>query len=168
MICQVEWWSVWSDSNANLAKIRGSMSRTTAIKDGGVVWDVLPILSNMLDKYIKDYVCPMEAAFLASGEVKHHPAHVKELPPRCINPFNEKRNFTKKLVRPRRDEDDHGSIPVVSGEELSPSRMVMIDSGATYDMLNRGLVEARFPKFMRDLIKATKINTANGKASVDK
>ena len=44
----------------------------------------------------------------------------------------------------------------------------MIDSGATYDMLSRGLVEARFPKYLRDLIKATRINTANGKASVDK
>lgn len=76
--------------------------------------------------------------------------------------------FSNKLVKPRRGEDDHESIPVVLGKELSPSRMVMIDSGATYDMFNRGLVEARFPKFMRELIKATKINTANGKAAVDK
>ena len=101
------------------------------------MWDVLPILTEMLDKYVKDYACPMEAAFLASGEVKHHPAHVEVLPPRRIVPFNEKRNFTKKLVKARRDEDDHGSIPVVSGEELSPSRMVMIDSGATNDMLKK-------------------------------
>ena len=59
MICQVGWWSAWSDSNANLAKIRESVSRTTAIKDGKVVWDVLPILSKMLEKFFKDYACPM-------------------------------------------------------------------------------------------------------------
>ena len=35
-------------------------------------------------------------------------------------------------------------------------------------MLDKGVAEARFPKFMRELIKATKISTANGKASVDK
>lgn len=168
MICQVLWWSEWSDSNSNLAKVRESVSSTTAIKDGKVVWVVLPILMGLFNKFVKDYACAMEAAFLASGEMKHHPAHVKSLPHRRVVPFNEKENFTNKLVETRRDEDDHDRILVVPGEELSPSRMVIIGSGATYDMLNKVLVEARFPKFMRGLLKTTEINTANGKAAVDK
>ena len=149
-------WSEWSDSNFNLAKIHASVARTTAIHDGNVVWDVLALLMDLLNKFGKDYACPMEAAFLASGEVKHHPAHVKDLPPRRVTPFNEKRDFANKLAMPRRDELGHDSISIVPGEEL-PSRMVMIDTGATYDMLNRGLVEARFPKYVRCLLKATKI-----------
>lgn len=46
--------------------------------------------------------------------------------------------------------------------------MVIIDTGATYDMLNKWLAEACFPATMRELLKATKINMANGKAAVDK
>lgn len=40
MMCQVVWWSEWSDSNSDLAKIRESVSRTTAILNGDVVCDV--------------------------------------------------------------------------------------------------------------------------------
>ena len=44
--------------------------------------------------------------------------------------------------------------------------MILIDTGATYDMINRTLVQGRLPQAIRDLIKPTKINTTNGKACV--
>ena len=44
--------------------------------------------------------------------------------------------------------------------------MILIDTGATYDMINRTLVQGRLPQAIRDLIKPTRINTANGKACV--
>lgn len=57
-----------------------------------------------------------------------------------------KRNFTKKLAKPFRDELGHHDIPVIQGEDISSSRMVMIDTGATYDMLDERFSGSSIPE----------------------
>ena len=44
--------------------------------------------------------------------------------------------------------------------------MILMDTGATFDMMNRKLAESRMPKFIRKLVRPTDINTANGKTKV--
>ena len=79
----------------------------------------------------------------------------------------DKQNHTARLVRPKEHETCHKDVPFIVGANLSSSRMVLIDTGASYDMINRSLVEGRLPECVRDLIKPTNINTANGQAKVN-
>ena len=72
-----------------------------------------------------------------------------------------------KLVRPKKTETGHHDVPFISGAPLSISRMVIMHTGATYDMLNKALVDHRFPQCARDLLRTNQINTSNGKARVE-
>ena len=90
------------------------------------------------------------------------------MPRRVSYVAQDKRNGTARLVRPKDEEACHKDVPYMIGANLSSSRMVLIDIGASYDMINRNLVDGRMPEYIRDLIKPTNINIANGKAKVTK
>ena len=167
-ICSVEKWSVWSQSNRNLSLLRNSMANAYGIQDHCIIHDVHPLVSQQLTGNIGRLACTIDAAYLADGEVHRHPAHCKHLPRRASYVANDKKNGTDRLVRPRDEESCHKDIPHLTGAGLSSSRMILIDTGASYDMINRHLVDGRMPGHVRDLIKPTNINIANGKAKVTK
>lgn len=89
-----------------------------------------------------------------------------KLPKKAKNATEDKNNHTAKLVKPRDGEELHRDIPHANGADLSNSRMVLMDTGASYGMLNRALAEGRMPESVRKLIRPADVNTANGKTKV--
>ena len=146
--------------------LEASLANGYAISSNEIVHDLLPLVNLERGNNVVRLACGYDVAFLAEGELRNHHAHCRKLPKRATALNVHKVNWTNKLVLSKNDECEHKHIPVVSGSEISSSRMIFIDTGATYDMINRTLVQGRMPQAVRDLIKPTRINTANGKACV--
>ena len=75
--------------------------------------------------------------------------------PDAVVPANKNPNETEKLMR-----DFRGSGAVVTDWEIDPARLAIVDSGCRSDTHPIDLALARFPKKIRDLIKAIQFDTA--------
>ena len=162
----MEKWSLWSDSNRNLKRLRTAVPRSFGVLNGEIIFDLLSHINDAVGRYAVANACPMETAYFAADERYSHPAHCKTLPPRKSCDFKEKSNMTASLVKPRHPETVK-QIPHVVGKDLSSTRLIIVDTGATYDMANKEIVEKLFPECIRNLHKKTIINIANGKAYVE-
>ena len=67
--------------------------------------------------------------------------------PATIVPANKNINKTEKLMR-----DVRGSDATVTGWEMNPVRLAIVDSGCSSDTHPIDLALAKFPKKIRDLI----------------
>lgn len=67
-----------------------------------------------------------------------------------------------KLIKPKYGGNAHRGIPHAIGADISNSCMISIDTVTNYDMVHRALVEGRLPGYVRDMIRPTIINIANG------
>lgn len=146
--------------------LEAALANSYAISSNGIVHDLLPIVNKERGNNVQRLACGYDVAFLAEGELRNHAAPCRKLRKRATNLNQHKVNWTNKLIQPKGAECAHKHIPVVTGSDISSSRIILIDIGATYDMINRTLVQGRLPQAIRDLIKPTRINTANGKACV--
>ena len=166
-ICTVTKWSEWSSDLENLRNLAESLATVFGLAGDDIIADVQPLITGPLRKNVDRMACPVDVAYLAADEAPVHLARCLRLPKRARYTPKEKGNHSAKLVKPREGEDlHHQCIPHVNGSDLSNSRMILMDTGATFDMMNRKLAESRMPKFIRKLIRPTDINTANGKTKV--
>ena len=165
-LCSSEKWSVWSQDPKNLAQMRLSIGNTYGLRDNKLIYDVLPDVVQKTGDHIEKMGCSFDVAYLAEREVRVHKAHCAKLPKRAAYNTLKRNIHTTRLVKPGKKESSHDDVPYIHGASLSNSRMVLIDTGASFDMINKSLVIGRLPDAIRDLVKPTNINTANGRTRV--
>ena len=160
-------WSTWRVDRNNIKLLQKSSGNSNGLVDNMLMSDVQPLVVDCTHDSMTKHGCSFDVAYLSEGEVLVHFAHTKNMPTRASYLMNEKDNKTARLVKPKYGETCHKDIPHATGASVSNSRMVLIDTAATYEIINRMLVEGRLPGCIRDLIKPTSISTANGKTKVN-